>query len=107
VTETGIVPGLIKCDVEGAELMVFRGGAETIATAKPIVFTEMLRKWAAKFGYNPNEIIDWFAALGYGCYTVRGSRLEVFGAMNEATAETNFFFLHRVAHASRIAELAE
>ena len=39
---------LIKCDVEGAELMVLQGGTETLRTQKPIVFVEMLRKWAAK-----------------------------------------------------------
>jgi len=103
--ETGVLPDLIKCDVEGAELFVFKGGAETIAKALPIVFTEMLRKWAKQFGYSPNDIIDWFSALGYGCFIVRGSRLARFGRMDDETAETNFFFLHEEKHGSRITEL--
>jgi len=104
--ETGVLPDLIKCDVEGAELFVFKGGAETIAKALPIVFTEMLRKWAKQFGYSPNDIIDWFAVLGYGCFTVQGSRLARFGRMDDETTETNFFFLHDEKHASQITEFA-
>lgn len=103
--ETGILPGFIKCDVEGAELLVFRGGRATIAKARPIVFTEMLRKWAKEFGYTPNDIVDWFAELGYACFTVRGPALERFARMDDDTIETNFFFLHEVEHADRIAEL--
>lgn len=104
--ETGLLPGLIKCDVEGAEMLVFKGGAKIIAEALPIVFTEMLRKWAAKFDYSPNDVIDWFAALGYGCYTVRGSELVAFGRMDDETTETNFFFLHEERHAMQIANFA-
>lgn len=65
----------------------------------------MLRKWAQHFGYSPNDIIDWFAALGYGCFTVHGPRLTPLGRMDDETAETNFFFLHAEKHAPRIAEL--
>ncbi len=69
------------------------------------MFTEMLRKWSQQFGYSPNDIIDWFAALGYACFSVQGSRLAPFGRMNDQTTETNFFFLHKEKHAAWIAEL--
>jgi FkbM family methyltransferase len=105
--KSAVKPGLIKCDVEGAEFLVFQGGRETIASATPIVFTEMLRKWAKQFGYSPNDILDWFAELGYSCYTVAGDRLRLFGRMDDQTAETNFFFLHDTAHASQIADLCD
>lgn len=84
----------IKCDVEGAELFAFQGAVETLQRDKPIVFTEMLRKWAAKFNYHPNEIIRLFASFGYRCFVTRGDRLEEFFHMDENTIETNFFFLH-------------
>ena len=51
----------IKCDVEGAELFVYKGGMEIIENSKPLIFSEMLRKWSAKFGYHPNDIIDLLA----------------------------------------------
>ena len=95
----------IKCDVEGAELLTFKGGIKTIGKHKPIVFTEMLRKWSAKFNYHPNEIIDLFGGIGYGCYFVVGSRLKEITIMTEETNETNFFFLHKEKHQNKLKEL--
>lgn len=88
----------IKCDVEGAELLVFQGGINTIECDKPIVFAEILRKWAAKFNYNPNEIFNLFKKYGYSAFTAKGSCLSKFGAMDESSIETNFFFLHTEKH---------
>ena len=88
----------IKCDVEGAELLVFQGGIHTVESEKPIVFTEILRKWTAKFKYNPNEIFDFFRKNGYSAFTAKGIGLFEFGAMDESTIETNFFFLHAEKH---------
>jgi len=96
----------VKCDVEGAELFVFQGGLETLRHHKPIVFTEMLRKWAAKFNYHPNQIIELFRALGYRCFTSDGSSLLEFKEMNDRTTETNFFFLHAKEHGEKIKALS-
>jgi FkbM family methyltransferase len=96
----------IKCDVEGAEFMVYKGGAETINKYKPIVFTEMLRKWAAKFGYHPNDIIDFFTGFGYKCYTSHNGKLKAIEKVTDDTMETNFFFLHPAKHAEKIKSLS-
>jgi FkbM family methyltransferase len=90
----------IKCDVEGAELLVFRGARRTLERDRPAVFTEMLRKWTAKFGYHPNDIIQLFRELGYGCHTVSGTGLRPITEVTESTVETNFFFLHSEAHSA-------
>lgn len=95
----------IKCDVEGAELLTFKGGIETLGKHKPIVFTEMLRKWSAKFNYHPNDIIKLFKDIGYGCYFVVGVKLEEIHVMTDETIETNFFFLHKEKHLNKIKEL--
>ena len=84
----------IKCDVEGAELFVFKGAIETIRKDKPIIFTEMLRKWAGKFNYHPNQIISLLKDLGYRCFTIYNGGLKEFFEMDDNTVETNFFFLH-------------
>jgi FkbM family methyltransferase len=97
----GELPGpvsFIKCDVEGAELFAFRGAAELIARDKPVVFSEMLRKWSAKFGYHPNDIIALFKRLGYQCHAITGSGSRAITEVTDATAETNFIFLHASAH---------
>ena len=96
----------IKCDVEGAEFMVYQGGAETIEKYKPIVFTEMLRKWAAKFNYQPNDIIAFFKQFGYNCYTSHDGKLIPFEKVKEDTLETNYFFLHPEKHKEKITKLS-
>jgi FkbM family methyltransferase len=96
--ETGAQVDFIKCDVEGAELLVFEGGIKTIMKDKPIVFSEILRKWSAKFNYNPNKIFELFKAQSYKAFTVKNNILIEFFEMNESTVETNFFFLHSEKH---------
>jgi FkbM family methyltransferase len=98
VERTGIRPEFIKCDVEGGELAVFRGAKNTLEHLKPMVFTEMLRKWAARFGYHPNEIVALFHELGYECFVLSEGLLCPFTSMTEETVETNFFFLHSQRH---------
>lgn len=95
----------IKCDVEGAELLTFKGGIETISEHKPIMFTEMLRKWSAKFNYHPNEIIDLLKRIGYSCYFVDGTRLKEITIITDETNETNFFFLHKEKHQNKLKKL--
>jgi len=106
VAETKQHVDFIKCDVEGAELFVFSGGIETIRRCTPIIFTEMLRKWAEKFNYHPNQIIDLLAGLGYRCFTIHPGWLVELQKMGAKTVETNFLFLHATAHAAQIRALA-
>lgn len=83
----------IKCDVEGAEYFAFLGGSETIKKFRPIIFTEMLRKWAKKYDYHPNDIISFFSKMEYSCYFIRDDELKRITEMDETTEATNFFFL--------------
>jgi FkbM family methyltransferase len=106
VAELGLAVDFIKCDCEGSELRVFQGGRGTLDRCRPAVLTELLRKWAAKLGYHPNQVIELFRDLGYGCFTARGDRLVPFVTMTDETVETNFFFLHRERHAEKIRELS-
>ncbi|AXC11515.1 methyltransferase, FkbM family domain protein [Acidisarcina polymorpha] len=98
VERTGVAPDFIKCDVEGGELAVFRGATQLLERSKPIVFTEMLRKWSARFGYHPNDIIALFRDAGYECFFLSAGTLHRFLEMDESTVETNFFFLHSQRH---------
>lgn len=98
IEEKKIKIDFIKCDVEGGELLVFKGGNKSIARDKPIIFSEILRKWSAKFDYNPNEIFNFLFSLGYRAFTSSSQGLNEFFVMTDTTIETNFFFLHSVKH---------
>jgi len=91
---------IIKCDVEGAELSVLRGGKETIAQYKPAILLEILRKWTKIHQYSPNDIITFLRDLGYICYRLsetdgKNTRIEPIDEINDSTIETNFLFLHK------------
>jgi FkbM family methyltransferase len=98
IAQGGATPAFIKCDVEGAELLVFKGAKGLLSSEQPIVFTEMLRKWAKKFNYHPNDIIRYFAELDYACFVVRGEKLLPFYSVEEDTLDTNYLFLHKQKH---------
>jgi FkbM family methyltransferase len=105
VAAENIIPDFIKCDVEGAELLVFQGSRGLLESARPIVFAEMLRKWTAKFGYHPNQIISLMREFGYQCFACSERGPVEISAVDEQTIETNFLFLHQGKHAERIAAL--
>ena len=94
---------LMKVDVEGAELFVLKGGRETLARHKPLLFMELLRKWSKPFGYHPNDAIALLGELGYRCYALEGERLVRFHTMTDETANTNFFFAHPEKHQNWLA----
>lgn len=89
---------LIKCDVEGSELFVLRGGLCTIERHKPIIMLEMLRKWTRAFAYHPNEIISLLRGYGYQCWSYEGRRFNEVSEVDDDCAQTNFFFLHNPKH---------
>jgi len=101
-TKSSTPVDFIKCDVEGAELLVFKGAQKTLKEDCPIIFSEMLRKWTAKFNYHPNDIIQFLSGFGYKCFVLGANGLKPFGAVEETTMETNYFFLHPVKHADKI-----
>ncbi|MFK0093297.1 FkbM family methyltransferase [Pseudomonas sp. NPDC090592] len=93
-----LAPHVIKCDVEGAELMVVEGGEAMLAQHKPIILIELLRKWAKQFGYHPNEVVQRLGSLGYQPYTLSNHGLRPCPGIDEQTLETNFVFLHGQKH---------
>ncbi|MDP3705967.1 MAG: FkbM family methyltransferase [Legionellaceae bacterium] len=96
----------IKCDVEGAELLVFKGGLKTIEKYKPIVLFEMLRKWSAKFNYHPNDIINLFKELDYECFAIGNKAIRKLTYVDEETVETNYLCLEKNKHKELINNLS-
>lgn len=88
----------IKCDVEGAEKFVLLGAKQTLQRHRPAVFAEMLRKWSAKFGYHPNEIIHFMKDIDYSCFAISANGLVPLSVMTDEVEETNFMFLPNHKH---------
>jgi FkbM family methyltransferase len=57
-------PDVVKCDVEGAELMVFRGARDVLdQRTAPIVIFEVNQSAAAGFGFDRTDAMNFLATL--------------------------------------------
>ena len=87
---------LFKCDIEGAELLAFRGAERTIDRHLPTVICEINPWFLEGFGLALGELLGFFDARGYGLYHYRdeGGR----GRLREVAAgevvEDNYVFIH-------------
>lgn len=102
--ERGLIPDVIKVDVEGAELMVVRGARETLAHL-PILLLELLRKWSGAFGYHPNDVLALLGGYGYEAWVFsleRLGKIERCYSVTDETQQANFVFLHPDKHAAII-----
>ena len=90
---------IVKCDVEGAELMVMQGATRLLTQDRPVLLLEVLRKWSRAFGYHPNDLISLMAQNGYACFGVGKGSVRQIAAVDEDTLETNYLFLTE-AHAN-------
>ena len=62
-------PNFIKCDVEGAELMVFRGGRQTLDRPEaPIIMFEALEACTKAFGLPRFAAVEFLAELSHARY---------------------------------------
>jgi hypothetical protein len=57
----------IKIDVEGSELFVIHGAQNTIDRCRPSVQVEIVPKQCAQYGYQPQDLYDFFAQRDYVC----------------------------------------
>lgn len=84
---------LIKCDVEGYELMVFRGAEAVLREARPAVIAEVGQ--AALHGHRDRELFDLFADLQYAAFVLdtEGALVALSEGNNAHTHNGNVVFL--------------
>lgn len=97
---------LIKCDIEGAELLAFRGANKLISQHLPSVICEINPWFLDGFGIRLEELTEFFFDKGYGLYHYRvedGSRL-LHEVEVKDIVEDNYVFIHP-KRVSRFADL--
>lgn len=94
LVESGALPppSVLKVDVEGAELDVFRGAEMTIKRYRPIIVCEADTN-AMRFGYTPDDLAQYLTSLGD--YAVQG--LTADGELVDRTANNAALCLNLVA----------
>jgi FkbM family methyltransferase len=55
----------VKIDVEGAELQVLRGGAQTIETFGPDLLLEIEARHLTRYPYDVRDVTEWLRGHGY------------------------------------------
>jgi len=69
---------LLKLDIEGAELLALRGGAELIDRTRPAIVCEVDAEFLRGFDQQPADVIDFLDRWGYEPHRYDGAsrRLE-------------------------------
>lgn len=96
----------IKCDVEGAELNVIKGGTKTIVMFLPVIVLELFHEWSNSFNYHPDEAIKFMCEMGYRAFLpLKGGVEEVHNYLSSDFDRQNYFFLHQDKHRELISRL--
>ena len=100
----------VKCDVEGAELLVLRGARSLLSRpAPPILLLEVYEEWTRDFGYAPRDLFEFLAkTAGYGFYHLDRAGLNWFGNWHDAVPgrfpeHLNFLCVVPDVHGDRLA----
>lgn len=81
----------IKCDVEGAELKVFKGAERTIRKFKPIIMAEIEDRHLIKHGLTASDVVRHLSWVGYESYYCDGDRMISCTEVNDKNC--NYFFI--------------
>jgi FkbM family methyltransferase len=100
---------VLKVDVEGAELPLFRGATELLRRDRPVVLFECGPSGPPAFGYTAGDLHDFFAAQNYSVFFLKDI-LSGGAPVDRATLEAALIFPFKAlnwvaAPNSRIAEI--
>lgn len=56
---------LMKIDVEGAELSVFKGGEQFLRTVRPVIHSEVEDRHCSRYGHKAADVFAFLQSLGY------------------------------------------
>jgi len=94
----------IKCDVEGAELLVANGGPETLRRLSSLLFMEANPEWTKAFDYTPGDLVLKLREYGYDTFFLAGEKLVPLEG-GEFTEAANLLCAKAQLHKERLAGL--
>ncbi len=87
---------LIKCDIEGAELLAFRGAIKLISATLPSVICEINPWYLEGFDFTIGDLASPFLSLGYAIYRLTGDpgSRRLSQVKPQEIEEDNYIFIH-------------
>lgn len=70
VAELGLIPTIIKIDVEGWEFEVLKGAEHTLVRHRPILFLSLHPGALVRLGATPEIVQSWLGARNYECQVI-------------------------------------
>jgi FkbM family methyltransferase len=67
-----LTPGLLKIDVEGAELLALRGADAVLGRHRPVVIVAIHPEPMRMLGTTPRQLVEYMTGLGYAGKTLDG-----------------------------------
>ena len=82
----------VKCDVEGAEMLVLIGGEKLLTTRRPNILLEIQSR-PGGFAHEPQDVFDWLGERGWHGYYLREGRLHPTTGIATDNPVPNYVFL--------------
>jgi FkbM family methyltransferase len=85
----------MKCDVEGAELLVLKGAQNLLKEFSPPILIEIEARHTQRFNYSPQEIDSFLRNFNYEpCVPLRAGDIEKLPSIDKGIAEGHHNFLY-------------
>ena len=65
----------LKCDVEGQELLVFKGAKTFLSQCQPVILCEIEKRYTKRYGYSPKDLFNFLRNFGYKAFVFVSNKL--------------------------------